>query len=213
LSRKSIPVSTIIVLMLVAVSAAQVSVTTYHNSNTRTGQNVNELVLRPANVNVTTFGRLFTRSLDGQVYVQPLYVPNVVIPNKGVHNVVYVATEHDSVYAFDADSNTGANAGPLWKVSFINPQAGVTTIPSTDYVACVDLSPEIGITGTPVIVNTSFNVRGEPIVCTPEEAINCFSHTDMDVLVLGNFLVERSGKKRLFEYPGKVTVGTGELVL
>ena len=151
MSRKSIPVSTIIVLTLVAVSAAQVSVTTYHNSNTRTGQNINELVLRPANVNVTTFGRLFTRSLDGQVYVQPLYVPNVVIPNKGVHNVVYVATEHDSVYAFDADSNTGANAGPLWKVSFINPQAGVTTIPSTDYVACVDLSPEIGITGTPVI--------------------------------------------------------------
>jgi hypothetical protein len=139
-----------IVVMLQCLSMAQVSVTTYHNDLARTGQNLNEPVLTPANVNVTDFGKLFTHTLDGQVYTQPLYVPNVTIPNNGVHNVVYVATEHDSVYAFDADNNTGGNADPLWRVSFIDPPT-VTTIPSSDFGDCHDLNPEIGTTGTPVI--------------------------------------------------------------
>jgi hypothetical protein len=130
-----------------------VSVTTYHYDNTRAGQNPNETTLTPTNVNPTTFGRLFQYALDGLVYAQPLYLPGVSIQNQSVHNVVYVVTEHDSVYAFDADSNSGTNASPLWQVSFINPANGVTTIPSTDFggASCTDLTPEVGITSTPVI--------------------------------------------------------------
>src|SRR5690242_16885649 len=80
----------------------QVSVLTWHNDNARTGQNLQEAALTPFNVKVSTFGKLFVISVDGKVDAEPLYVPLVVIPGKGMHNVLYVATEHDSVYALDA---------------------------------------------------------------------------------------------------------------
>ena len=121
---------------------------TYHNDNLRTGQNLNETVLTPANVNPTTFGKLFTLPLDGLALASPLYVENVAIPGQGTHNVVYIATEHDSVYAYDAD---GKATTPLWKTSFINPANGVTTVPAGDTGECCDIAPEIGITSTPVI--------------------------------------------------------------
>jgi len=119
------------------------SVWTQHNDNSRTGQNLHETILTPANVS-SQFGRLFTQPVDGQVYAQPLYLPHVRIPGNGTHNVVYVATEHDSVYAFDADTPAST---PLWQVSFIDPANGITTVPSHD----TDIAPEYGITGTPVI--------------------------------------------------------------
>ena len=133
-------------------AAAQlVSVTTYHNDNSRRGLNDKETILTHANVNPTQFGKLFSQRTDGYSYAQPLYLPGVSIPGLGAHNVVYVATEHDTIYAFDADSNQGINKLPLWQRSFIDPVNGITTVASKADAACSDLVPEIGITGTPVI--------------------------------------------------------------
>lgn len=123
------------------------SVLTWHNDNSRTGQNLNEATLTPASVNMTQFGKKFTLSVDGWVFAQPLYVPNVSVPGKGTHNIVYVATENDSVYAFDAAS---APATPLWRREFTNPAAGITAVPCADTPNC-PVGPVVGITGTPVI--------------------------------------------------------------
>jgi len=143
-------------LALLLTAQAQINVTTYHYDNARDGQNLNEFLLTPANVNPAQFGILFVQPVDGYIYAQPLYVSGVQIAGcvyaEGcVHNVVFIATENDSVYAFDADSNAGANASPLWHVSFINPAAGITTVNSLNDAGCSDLMPDIGITGTPVI--------------------------------------------------------------
>lgn len=133
-----------------------VGVFTQHNDLSRTGQNVNETVLTTSVVGSTsTFGEKFSHPVDGYVYAQPLYVANVSIPNQGTHNVIYVATEGDSVFAFDADNNAGANASPLWQASLIDAghgaAAGATTVSSANDIGCGDLIPQVGITSTPVI--------------------------------------------------------------
>jgi hypothetical protein len=123
---------------------------TFHNDNMRTGQNISETVLTPANVNPIQFGKLVSYSLDGIAFASPLYVAGVSIPSNGVHNVVYVATENDSVYAFDAD---GLSSTPLWHVNFL--KSGVTTVPCADVGECGDIPVQIGITSTPVVDPTS----------------------------------------------------------
>ena len=121
---------------------------THHNNQLRTGANTQETVLKPSLVNPSTFGKLLTYQLDGYTFASPLYVSNVNIPGQGFHNIVYVATEHDSVFAFDAD---GTSSQPIWKDSFIDPANGVTTVPASDVSSVPDIPNEIGITATPVI--------------------------------------------------------------
>ena len=111
-------------------------VLTYHNDSARTGQMLNEAILTPANVNVTSFGLLRTLSVDGKVDAQPLYVSNLAN-----HNLLIVATEHGTVYAFDADSGT-----VIWQVSMLGPGES----PSDNH-GCSQVTPEIGVTATPVI--------------------------------------------------------------
>jgi hypothetical protein len=142
-----------VAMLLLAISAhaqSGVNVTTYHSDVLRSGQNLHETTLTPALVQVNTFGKLFSQPVDGQIYGEPLVLANLQIPGKGKHTVVFVATENDSVFAFDGNSNTGSNATPLWQVSFINPALGITTVPSSD-LGTDAIYPEIGITGTPVI--------------------------------------------------------------
>ena len=125
------------------------NVLTYHNDNLRTGQYLQETVLTPQNVNSTGFGKLFSYPVDGAIYGQPLYVKNLQMGSYGVRNVVYVVTEHNSVYAFDADQKA---PGTLWHVSFLDPGSSVTPVPCGDEPeACDFLGTEIGITSTPVI--------------------------------------------------------------
>src|SRR5579863_9713317 len=120
--------------------SAQTDVTTYHDDVARTGADLTESVLTPANVNSASFGLLRFLTVDGRVDAQPLYLSHLAIAG-ATHNVVFAATEHDSVYAFDAQ--TGA---ALWQVSLL----GAGESPSDDR-GCAQISPEIGVTSTPVI--------------------------------------------------------------
>jgi hypothetical protein len=123
-----------------------------HNDLGRTGQNLNEITLTTSNVRSTTFGKLFSYPVDNQVYAQPLYVPSVLIPGQGTHNVLYVATEGDSLFAFDAD---GLSPTVLWSLNFTNPASGVNTISCVLSGLTCSVYPTTGITGTPVIDPTS----------------------------------------------------------
>jgi hypothetical protein len=133
--------------------SAQVDITdfqgtlTWRNDNARSGVNGKELVLAPGTVNSSAFGKLFSCSLDGYAYAQPLYVPNLAMPSGGTRNVIFVATEKDSVFAFDADANPCLQ---LWHASPI--PAGSEAIPAPNLlITSSDIEPYIGITGTPVI--------------------------------------------------------------
>jgi len=167
---------TIEVRRLLAASAADVL--TYHNDNARTGQDLDETILNPSNVNATDFGKVFTDAVDGAIYAQPLYMANVTIPGQGVHNVVFVATENDSVYAFDAD-----NPGPaLWHDSLINPAEGITSVPTTQSWQ-LDLYPQVGITGTPVIDPTTgtLYVAAKTETSTPSGTTYAYTLYALDV--------------------------------
>jgi hypothetical protein len=174
----------LLVALAVGSASAQVNVLTYHNDIARTGQNTNETILTPANVNTTTFGKLFSFTTDGYAYAQPLYHANLTMgagtaQGGTTHNVFFIETENDSVYAFDADSNGGANASPLWKVSLIDAAhgagSGETPVPTpsssnaNNILSTNDIVPQIGITGTPVIdpsTNTMYVVAKSTISST-----------------------------------------------
>src|ERR1700686_1998302 len=155
MSRFVLAVTVLVCLIFVPASMPQSfpGVLAGHNDNGRTGQNLYETTLTPQNVNMTGFGKVFTYPVDGPIFAQPLYVPNVIIPNQGMHNVLYVATENDSVYAFDAD---GLTTTPLWQAIFVDAANGVTAVPCT--APSCSINPSIGITSTPVIDPSSATI-------------------------------------------------------
>lgn len=155
-------------LFFVAQSLAQVSVITYHNNNSRTGLNAQETILTPANVSNHQLGRLFYQSVDANIFAQPLYVPNLAIPGQGTHNVVFVATENDSVYAFDADQKIPV----LWHANLIDgAHGGVAgeipmspsdiTYPGCSPYVLNTIGPVVGTTSTPVIDLTTHRMYVE----------------------------------------------------
>jgi hypothetical protein len=126
-------------------------VLTWRNDNQRTGQYLGEATLTPASVSSGSFGKLFSQATDGSINAQPLYKSNVSIAGKGNHNVVFVVTNNNSVYAFDADSNSGANASPLWQAGSFGASSnsfGITGTPAIDPVSgtlyCVARTSESG---------------------------------------------------------------------
>ena len=159
-----------------AVSWAQVSVLTQHNDNARTGANLNEVSLTTSNVNVSTFGTLFSMPVDGFVFAQPLYMPNLNLPGSGTHNVLFVATAHDSVYAFDAD--TGAQ---LWQKSLGTP------VPQS-VVSNSNILIEVGIISTPVIDPSTKTLY--VVAKTYENSVQIFRLHALDILnAPGGYLV------------------------
>src|SRR5262249_28800613 len=181
--------------------APSVNVLTFHNDITSSGLNAAETQLTPANVQVNSFGKLYTTTVDGQVYAEPLIDTGVTIvdgPNTmpgaaGIHDVVFVATEHDTLYAIDSSSTGGA---VLWQRTFLdtsNPSnntlgaTAIGTVPSGD-TGSGDISPEIGITGTPVIdpgtnilyvvVKTKETISGNAHYVQRLHAINIADGTD-----------------------------------
>jgi len=146
ISRMLLLVVAITALLTLSAGAQYAGQVTWQNSN------LNETTLTLQNVNSTQFGKVFSYPVDGSIFAQPLYVPNVSIPGQGTHNVLYVVTESDGAYAFDAD---GLTPNPLWYVSFINPALGITAVPCYQFTRTCNIYPNIGITGTPVIDTTT----------------------------------------------------------
>ena len=170
---------------------SSVDVTTYHNDNARTGQNLGETILTPANVNAQNFGKLFVIPADGKVDAEPLYLGGMNI-NGSMHNVLYVATEHDSVYAFDAD--TGSR---LWRVTTLKP--GETT---SDSRGCDQVVPEIGITSTPVI-DPKAGPHGTIYVVAMSEDGSGTYHQRLHALDVTSGTEEFGGPKEIqASYPG-----------
>jgi hypothetical protein len=185
---------TFFMCLCVAASWAQVSVLTQHNDNSRTGANLNEVSLSTSNVNVSSFGQLFSMPVDGFVYAQPLYLSTVNLPGSGTHKVLFVATAHDSVYAFDAD--TGAQ---LWQKSLGTP------VPSS-VIGISNIQVEVGIISTPVIdpsTNTLYVVTK-----TYENSVQIFRLHALDILNQGAEML--GGPVQIVaQYPGSAVPNDG----
>jgi hypothetical protein len=167
-------------------------VLTYHNDNLRTGRNLSETALTLKNVNSTTFGKLFVIPTNGRVDAQPLYVPNVGIPGSGTHNVLFVATEHGTVYGFDADSGS-----TLWRVTTL--AAGETP---SDNRNCGQVTPEIGVTSTPVIDLTA-GLHGTIYVVAMSKDSSSKYHQRLHALDITNGMEQFAGPVNIAaKYPG-----------
>src|SRR5260370_15604211 len=185
---------TFLMRLCVPAGWAQVSVLTQHNDNYRTGANLKETSLTTANVNVSTFGKLFSMPVDGFVFAQPLYMPSVNLPNSGTHNVLFVATAHDSVYAFDAD--TGAQ---FWKTSLGTP------VPSS-VINTPAIQVEVGIISTPVIDPSTHTLY--VVALTYENSVQIYRLHALDILNQG---AEKLGGpiQIAARYPGSGTPNDG----
>ena len=142
-----LPSFCVLALSLLCAARTFAQITTSQYDNSRTGATLAEKILIPQVVNSKQFGKLGAFKVDGAVFAQPLIVPGVEIAGKGKHDVLFVATEHDSVYAFDAGN---PNAPPLWQVSLLDKKLGTTPISGRD-TQCPFIQPEVGVTSTPVI--------------------------------------------------------------
>ena len=141
--------------LLVRAASAQVNITTWQGDLQHTGNNARETILTPGNISSPgNFGLLFSQPMDGQTYGQPLLASGISVGGTA-HNIVYAATEHGSLYAFDADSNTGTNASPLWHVALL--PSGTVPVPQS-VVSSSDIPLELGITTTPVIDPSSSTI-------------------------------------------------------
>jgi hypothetical protein len=178
--------------MLVGAAPAFKGVLTYHNDNMRTGRNLSETLLTLKNVKSTTFGKLFVIPTDGLVDAQPLYAPDVSIPGNGTHNVLFVATEHGTVYGFDADSGS-----TLWHVTTL--AAGET---SSDKRGCGQVTPEIGVTSTPVIDLTA-GTHGTIYVAAMSKDSSSNYHQRLHALDITSGAEEFGGPVEIAaQYPG-----------
>jgi outer membrane protein assembly factor BamB len=178
--------------MLVGAAPAFKGVLTYHNDNMRTGRNLSETLLTLKNVKSTTFGKLFVIPTDGLVDAQPLYAPDVSIPGNGTHNVLFVATEHGTVYGFDADSGS-----TLWHVTTL--AAGET---SSDNRGCGQVMPEIGVTSTPVIDLTA-GTHGTIYVAAMSKDSSSNYHQRLHALDITSGAEEFGGPVEIAaQYPG-----------
>ncbi len=172
-----------LLLLASPIAASAVNVLTQHNDTFRTGANLNESVLTVSNVGSSQFGKLFSRAVDGQIYAQPLYVSGLTISGK-LRNVLYVATEHNSVYAFDADDPSASTA--LWQVNL------GSSVPIGDFSNCTDLQPEVGITGTPVIDLTG-NTNTMYVVAKTLVGTNHFQRLHALDILTGTGKIRRPG--------------------
>src|SRR5215469_16296931 len=191
---------------------------TYHNDLMRDGVNESEYELtnQPGNVKVTgtTFGKLFSCTVDGAIYAQPLWMANLAISGPtDVHNVVFVATQHDSLYAFDADVNA-TPCTPLWHVSLIDTAHGgsalETTVPAGTTGFFVgngagDITPEVGVTGTPVIdpsSNTLYVVSKSVIPSSSPATSTFYQRLHAIDITTGNERVAPHLLDSAISYPG-----------
>ncbi len=237
--RKALPVLEALETRL----APTVNILTYHDDTSSSGVNANETQLTPANVNTNTFGKLYNVTLDGQVYAEPLVETGVAIASgpfttsgsAGIHDVVFVATEHDSLYAIDASALGGAI---LWQRSFLdtsvagNNTLGASSIVpvSSNDVGAADISPDIGITGTPVIdastgtlyvvVKTKETIGGNTYFVQRLHAIDVSDGTDVTTpYLIGDTTTSGIDNTSIYVYgtgDGAVTDpynGTGKMVV